>query len=165
MPLLEDGRLRPDDWTSIEDDAPLPDGPAIISLDRLRAEAAALAGRNAPLGVAVAPETQPEEIAPFLDRLALVAVRMPKPKDGRAFTQARSLREHHGFTGEIRATGHIIPDHYAMLLRCGVTTVEVPEGTDPATWTRSRDAIRVGYQAAQGADRPLSLLRRKLELA
>ncbi|WP_043363254.1 DUF934 domain-containing protein [Belnapia sp. F-4-1] len=165
MPLLEDGRLRPDDWTSIEDDAPLPEGPAIISLARLQAEAATLAGRNAPLGVAVAPETQPEEIAPFLSRLALVALRMPKSKDGRAFTQARSLREHHGFAGEIRATGHVLPDQYAMLLRCGVSTVEVPEGTRPETWARSRDAIRIGYQAAQGADHPLSLLRRKLELA
>ncbi len=165
MPLLEDGRLRPDDWTSIEDDAPLPDGPAIISLARLRSEADALAGRNAPLGVALDPGTQSEEVAPFLPRLALVALRLPKAKDGRAFTQARSLREHHGFTGEIRATGHVLPDQYAMLLRCGVTTVEVPEGTDPTTWARSRDAIRIAYQAAQGADRPLSLLRRKLELA
>jgi uncharacterized protein (DUF934 family) len=165
MPLLEDGRLRPDDWTSIEDDAPLPDGPAIISLARLRAEADALAGRNAPLGVALTPDTQSEEVAPFLPRLALVALRLPKAKDGRAFTQARSLREHHGFTGEIRATGHVLPDQYAMLLRCGVTTVEVPEGTDPTKWARSRDAIRIAYQAAQGADRPLSLLRRKLELA
>ncbi|MBL6456590.1 DUF934 domain-containing protein [Belnapia sp. T6] len=165
MPLLEDGRLRPDDWTSIEDEAPLPEGPAIVSLARLRAEADALAGRNAPLGVALSPETQPEEVAPFLDRLALVAVCLPKSKDGRAFTQIRALREHHGFTGEIRATGHVLPDQYAMLLRCGVTTVEVPESTDPATWTRSRDTIRIAYQAAQSADRPLSLLRRKLELA
>ena len=165
MPLLEDGRLRPDDWTSIEDDAPLPDGPAIVSLARLRAEADALAGRNAPLGVALDPGTQPEEAAPFLPRLALVALRLPKAKDGRAFTQARSLREHHGFGGEIRATGHVLPDQYAMLLRCGVTTVEVPEGTDPNTWERSRDAVRIAYQAAQGAARPLSLLRRKLELA
>jgi uncharacterized protein (DUF934 family) len=165
MPLLEDGRLRPDDWTSIEDDAPLPDGPAIVSLARLRAEGDALAGRNAPLGVALAPDAQPEEVAPFLLRLALVALRLPKAKDGRAFTQARSLREHHGFTGEIRATGHVLPDQYAMLLRCGVSTVEVAEGTRPETWARSRDTIRVAYQAAQGADRPLSLLRRKLELA
>ncbi|WP_043341591.1 DUF934 domain-containing protein [Belnapia moabensis] len=165
MPLLEDGRLRPDDWTHVEDEAPLPEGPAIVSLARLRAEAASLAGRNAPLGVALPPETQPEEIAPFLDRLALIAVKMPKSKDGRAFTQIRALREHHGFAGEIRAAGHILPDQYAMLLRCGVTTVEVPEGTKPETWARSRDTIRIAYQAAQGADRPLSLLRRKLELA
>ncbi len=165
MPLLEAGELRPDAWSLVEDEAPLPDGPAIVSLARLRAEAAALAGRNAPLGVALPPEAQPEEIAPFLDRLALVAVRLPKSKDGRAFTQIRALREHHGFTGEVRATGHVLPDQYAMLLRCGVSTIEVAEGTDPATWARSRDAIRIAYQAAQGADRPLSLLRRKLELA
>ena len=165
MLLLEDGRLRPDDWTSVEDDAPLPDGPAIVSLARLRAEAATLAGRNAPLGVALTPDAQPEEIAPFLDRLALVALRLPKAKDGRAFTQARSLREHHGFRGEIRATGHVLPDHHAMLLRCGVSSIEVAEGTDAATWARSRDVVRIGYQAAQSADRPLSLLRRKLELA
>jgi hypothetical protein len=36
------------------------------------------------------------------------------------------------FSGEIRATGNILPDQYAFLLRCGIATVETLDGTDPA---------------------------------
>ena len=165
MPLLEDGRLRPDEYVAVEDEAVLPDGPVIIGLDRLRREASALVGRNAPLGVVLPPEVQAGEIAALLPLLSLVAVRLPKSKDGRAFTQARALREYHGFTGEVRATGHVIPDHYAMLLRCGVSTVEVPEGADAAVWDAARKVIGIGYQAAQTPDAPLSLLRRRLAVA
>jgi uncharacterized protein (DUF934 family) len=162
MPVLEDGRLRPDDWVTVDDDATLPDAPVILSLARLQRDAAGLAGRNAPFGVALPPETQPEEIGPWLDRLALVVVLLPKSRDGRAFTQARALREHHGYTGEIRATGHVIPDQYTALRRCGVSTVAVPEGTDPAAWDAARRVVGIAYQPALTPDAPLSLLRRRL---
>jgi len=161
MPLLEDGRLVADDWAVVADDAPLPDAPAILTLARLRAEA--VSGRNAKLGLALDPATQPEEIADLLPRLSLIAVTLPKSKDGRAFTQARSLREHFAFQGEIRATGHVLPDHYRMLLRCGVSTVQVPEGADPAVWTRSADVVDIAYQPALDAGAPLGLLRRRME--
>ena len=163
MPLLEDGRLVADDWVVVADDAPLPDAPAILTLARLRAED--LTGRNAKLGLALDPATRPEEIADLLPRLSLVAVRLPKSKDGRAFTQARALREYHGFTGEIRATVHVLPDHYRMLSRCGVGTVEVPEGSDPTQWTRSRDVVDIAYQPAQDGGAPLGLRRRRLATA
>jgi uncharacterized protein (DUF934 family) len=161
MPLLEDGRLVADDWVTVADDAPLPDAPAILSLARLRTET--LDGRNAPLGLALDPATQPEAIADLLPRLSLVAVLLPKSKDGRAFTQARALREHFGFQGEIRATGHVLPDQYRMLLRCGVSTVELPDGADPAVWTRSADIVDIAYQPARDAGAPLGLRRRRLE--
>ena len=88
---------------------------------------------------------------------------LPKSKDGRAFTQARALREHFGFQGEIRATGHVLPDQYRMLLRCGVSTVQLPDGADPAVWTRSADIVDIAYQPARDAGAPLGLRRRRLE--
>ena len=52
MPLWKDGAFRQDDWTIVADDQPVPDGgKAIVSLKRWRDERAALAGRNAPLGL------------------------------------------------------------------------------------------------------------------
>ena len=156
MPLLEDGRILPDAWVGVDDDAPLPEGPVIVPLARL-AEAA---GRNAPLGVSIGNDVRVDALAAWLPRLALVQVVLPKSKDGRAFSQIRALREYHGFTGEIRVAGHVIPDHYAMLLRCGASTVVVPEGADPAVWQDSRHVVRIAYQHAQSAEQPLALLRR-----
>jgi uncharacterized protein (DUF934 family) len=164
MPLLEYGRPVPDPWIAVADEAPLPEGvPALVTLARLLAEEAALSGRDAKLGVALPNDADPALIAPLLDRLSLVALRVPKHRDGRAFTQARSLREHHAFEGEIRATGHVLPDQYAFLLRCGVTTVELPEGADPEAWHRALHLIPLAYQPAVAGDAaPLGLLRRHL---
>jgi uncharacterized protein (DUF934 family) len=160
MPLLENGRLVADEWVRVANDAPLPEAPAILSLARLRSEE--LSGRNAPVGLALDPATQPEEIADLLPRLSLVTVTLPKSKDGRAFTQARALREHFGFRGEIRATGHVLPDQYRMLQRCGVSTVELPEGADAAQWERSRDLVDIAYQPALEEGSALGLRRRRL---
>ena len=165
MPLLEKDRLVPDPWVAVGDDDPIPDQPAVLSPARLRRDAAALAGRNAPLGLALPPGTQAEEVADLLPRVSLVLLRLGGFKDGRAFTQARALRQHHGFAGEIRATGHVLPDQHLALLRCGVSTVEVPEGADLDQWRASREVVGIGYQAAMTPDRPLSLLRRRLALA
>ena len=52
-----------------------------------------------------------------------------------------------------------------MLLRCGFSTVEVPEGTDPAVWDAARKVVDIGYQPALTPDAPLSLLRRRLKVA
>ncbi len=165
MPLLENGGLVADPWVAVAPDAPIPDAPAIIGHDRALAEAEALAGRNTPLGVTLPNDVPPETLLPILDRLSLVVLDLPKFRDGRAFTQARTLRERHGFRGEIRAAGHVIPDQYAALLRCGVTTVAVPEGTDPTVWDAARRVVSIAYQPRLDPTAPLAGLRRRLELA
>ncbi len=162
MPVLEKGALRADDWQVVDDEAALPDAPVLISLARLLRDAALLAGRNAPLGVAIGNDVNPDVLAPLLPRLALVQVVLPKSRDGRAFSQARKLREYLGYTGEIRVAGHVIPDHYAMLLRCGASTVVVAEGTDAAVWEASRKVVSIAYQHGLAAETPISLLRRKV---
>ncbi|MFU8880912.1 MAG: DUF934 domain-containing protein [Rhodobacterales bacterium] len=45
--------------------------------------------------------------------------------DGRGFTLARRLRLR-GYTGRLRATGHVIADQYAMARRAGFDEVEIP---------------------------------------
>ncbi len=161
MPLLEAGRIVEDAWATVADDESIAgDRPVIISLARLQADEAALAGRNAPLGVLLPSNAKPEAIAALLPRLALVAVEFPKYRDGRGFTIARTLRERYGFAGEIRAVGAVLPDQHAFLLRCGFTTVVLPPGQDAARWAEALDQIQIAYQPAITDDQPLSLLRR-----
>ena len=52
------------------------------------------------------------------DGAALVRVEFPSFSDGRGFTIARELRQR-GFTGHLRASGHVIADQYAMARRSG----------------------------------------------
>ena len=46
-------------------------------------------------------------------------------KDGRPFSEAKKLRVEFKFKNEIRASGHILPDQYIFLLRCGFNSVEI----------------------------------------
>jgi uncharacterized protein (DUF934 family) len=166
MPLLENGVLAEDRFAQVADDAELPaDAPALISLARLRRDAEKLAGRNAELGVQVGTATHPEDIADLLDRVALVAVEFPKFRDGRGFTIARTLRERFGYTGEIRAVGHVLPDQHGFLLRCGFSSVVVPEGADLGPWTAALSRFHIAYQAGVDDAAPVSGLRRRLPRA
>jgi len=166
MPLVENGRLVADSWVSLADDAAVPaEGGVIVSLARWQAERDALSARTAPVGVRLPSTVAAGALAPDLERFALVVVEFPKFRDGRGFTSARELRERWGFTGEIRAVGNIIADQYPLLVRCGVSTVEVPEGTDVETWARTLNTVTIAYQASVGGDEPLALLRRRVAAA
>jgi uncharacterized protein (DUF934 family) len=165
MPLLEKGIPVEDRFVPVADDAPLPaDRPAIVPLARLQRDAAALAGRNVALGVQVGSATKPEDIAPLLDRVALVVIEFPKFRDGRGFTIARTLRERYGYAGELRAVGHVLPDQYEFLVRCGFSSVAVPEGADIGLWAAALSRFHVAYQPGVDEAPVISGLRRRLAL-
>src|SRR5262245_50185103 len=105
MRLVKQGRVVEDRFVRWLDDAPVPEGVAVIVPHaRLFAEPDLLR-RSAPTGVIWPNDRKVAELAPYVDRLALVALVFPVFKDGRAFSQARPLREQYGFAGELRASG------------------------------------------------------------
>jgi uncharacterized protein (DUF934 family) len=165
MALVELGKVVADSWVRIGDEDALPlESPAIVTLARLRREGDALLTRNGPLGVILPSDTQADDVADLVDRVSLFVIEFPKFRDGRGFTLARALREHYHFKGELRATGHTLPDQYIFLLRCGFNAVETPEGTDPARWAEAMGNFDIVYQSMLAKDETLTGLRRKLEL-
>ena len=54
-----------------------------------------------------------------------IAIKFAVFNDGRGISLAVLLRERHGFKGEIRAVGHLIPDLAQFLLRSGFDTAEI----------------------------------------
>ena len=56
--------------------------------------------------------------------IVMIRVDFPSFVDGRGFTIARQLRLH-GYTGRLRAKGHVIADQYAMARRAGFDEVEI----------------------------------------
>jgi uncharacterized protein (DUF934 family) len=71
-------------------------------------------------------DANPDEIAQQLDGIEMVRVDFPSFADGRGFTIARVLRLA-GYTGRLRAKGHVLADQYAMARRCGFDEVEINE--------------------------------------
>lgn len=153
MPLIRDGRIVEDGWHRAADAAALAaaGGDVIVPLPLWREAAAALLARPGRLGVALANDEQPEALAGSLDRLSLVALTFPKFTDGRAYSQARLLRERLGFRGELRATGKVLSDQLAFMRRCGFDAFEVAQGEDPADWRKQAAAFSAFYQRAADA--------------
>lgn len=99
--------------------------------------------------VEVASDTRPEAL-PDVTGAGLVAVAFPAFSDGRGFTLARHLRAR-GFTGRLRARGHVIADQYAMARRSGFDEVEISDdlaARQPADqWRFRADWQAHDYQA------------------
>lgn len=84
-----------------------------------------------------------------------IAILFPNFSDGRGFSLARLLRDRHGFGGELRAVGTLIPDQAQFLLRSGFDTAEIADSSAAETWKTSLNVIRHIYQPA--ARNPLPL--------
>lgn len=81
------------------------------------------------LGVLIQPADNVKDLAPHIDRIALVAVSFPAFNDGRAFSHASLLRERLAYAGELRAVGDVLIDQIPLMLRCGITSFAVTNAT------------------------------------
>jgi uncharacterized protein (DUF934 family) len=164
MPLVENGKVVEDRYVRVDDDAPLPDRvPVIVSAKRFLADADALVQRDGSLGVLWPNDRRVTELKPWLGHLALIALNFPKFRDGRAYSQARQLRENSGFRGTLRATGDVLRDQFHFLVRAGFDSFDVKKPADAAAFAASVARYTVVYQP--GADGRLPALRRRLQSA
>ena len=138
MRLVKAGRVIEDRFVRVVDDAPVPEGVAVVlPAARLLADARDLVLRQAPTGVIWPNDRKIAELAPYLDWIALVALVFPTFRDGRAYSQARLLRERHQFRGELRATGQVLRDQLLFLQRAGFDTFEVTKDADAAAFAEA----------------------------
>ena len=84
----------------------------------------------------------------------------PGFRDGRAYSQARILRERYGFGGEMRATGQVLRDQFLFLLRAGFDSFEVSKEADAAAFVESIQTFDVFYQPT--GDGRATAFRRRL---
>ncbi|MBT5413776.1 MAG: DUF934 domain-containing protein [Rhodospirillaceae bacterium] len=171
MPVIKDGRLVEDDWTFIPDFLPLDEvARPVVSLARWRDGDCALRARNGRLGLRLPNDTDPAAIGADLDRFALIELEFPVFKDGRAYSQARLLRERHGYRGELRAVGEVVRDQYFFLERCGFDSVSVAgdkadQGRALEGWYEAMAEISVPMQPAADQRPPASSLRERRRAA
>ncbi|MSO89282.1 MAG: DUF934 domain-containing protein [Rhodospirillaceae bacterium] len=147
MPLLKNGKEVEDPWHLAVDGDALPvNGPVIVFLARWKAEREALLRRNIGVGVRLKNTDKVAELADDLDRLGVVALEFPKFSDGRAYTQARLLRERYAYRGELRATGNVLPDQLLFMHRCGFDAFEATDPRVLRNWENVVGAFSLFYQ-------------------
>lgn len=166
--IIRDRRIVEDDWLKLDDGALAPaSGKIIVSFARWQAEKPLLRARGN-VGVTISSNLDVADLKDDLAALNLIELSFvfiqPKPEggrtyDGRAYTQARLLRERLGFTGEIRATGDVFRDSMHYMQRCGINAFALKPGQDLDDALKAFDDFSDAYQGA--ADNPLQIFRRR----
>jgi uncharacterized protein (DUF934 family) len=160
MPLVKHGKISPDGFVHVADDAELPgDGAVLVSAARLLADPEALLRRTGKTGVIWPNNRDVDDLVPYLDRLGAVALVFPTFRDGRAYSQARLLRERFRYRGELRATGQVLRDQFVFMLRAGFNAFEVKKDSDAAAFADTVKRYSVFYQPT-GDGRVTALHRR-----
>jgi len=100
--------------------------------------------------VDLSPDIDPTGMMRKLHTLRGIRIDFPSFADGRGFTIARQLRLM-GFTGRLRACGHVLADQYAMARRAGFDEVEIDDALatrqPESQWLARADWQRHDYQS------------------
>src|SRR4029077_2855735 len=163
MPLVKGGKITDDVFVHVADGAALPDdGAVLVSAARFLGNPAAILDRKARAGVIWPNNRDVDDLVPHLDRLAVVALVFPRFRDGRAYSQARLLRERFSYRGELRATGQVLRDQFVFMLRAGFDAFEVKKVADAEAFALTARRYSVFYQPT--GDGRLTALHRRMQL-
>jgi uncharacterized protein (DUF934 family) len=162
MPLVKNGKIAGDAFVHVADDAEFPaDGAILISAARFLEDPEALLRRAGKLGVVWPNNRDIDDLVPYLDRLAAVGLVFPTFRDGRAYSQARLLRERHGYRGELRATGQVLRDQFVFMLRAGFDAFDVKKESDAEAFALTAKRYSVFYQPT--GDGRITALHRRMQ--
>jgi uncharacterized protein (DUF934 family) len=161
MPLVRNEKITADDFVRVADDAAIPEGGNIlIPVSRFLEDAEALLQRDGKVGVILPNNRDPDDLEPYLERLALIALVFPTFRDGRAYSQARLLRERYSYDGELRATGQVLRDQFVFMLRAGFDSFDVKKPSDAEAFAGVAKRYSVFYQPT--GDGRITAFRRRL---
>jgi uncharacterized protein (DUF934 family) len=125
--LVKGGRVIDDGFVTVADGEALPQAPVIVSLKRFLAEKSTLLARPFPLGVQLESADSPEALDEDIHKLGVIVLHVAHFRDGRAYSWARLIRTRLRYTGELRASGHILKDQLAFFVRVGVDAFELAQ--------------------------------------
>jgi len=163
MPLVKHGKITNDTLVHVADDAEIPgEGAILIPTARFLEDAEGFSRRAGRTGVIWPNNRDVDDLVPYLARLAVIALELPTFRDGRAYSQARLLRERHGFKGELRATGQVLRDQFVFMLRAGFDAFEVKKQSDAEAFAATVKRYSVFYQPT--GDGRLTALHRRMQL-
>ena len=163
MPLVKGGKITDDTFVAVADDAALPEGgDVLVSAARFLRDPGSFAQRAGKTGVIWPNNRDVDDLVPHLERLAVVALAFPSFRDGRAYSQARILRERHAYRGELRATGQVLRDQFVFMLRAGFDAFEVRKQADAEAFAQTVKRYSVFYQPT--GDGRITALHRRMQL-
>jgi len=162
MQIIKNRQIIKDQWQHVADDADisqLPVGDIIVPLTLWQAHKTGLLQRRGQLGIRLNGDNDVAEIATDLQHFAVIALQFPAFRDGRAYSMARALRQHFGYSGELRAVGNVLRDQAGYMARVGFDAFEIDPKQKIEDALSAFSEISVRYQAS--SDEPLPIYRRR----
>lgn len=151
MPIYKAGHLHEDDWLHLDDEILPAETACTVPAARWLEEKEELKKHTGKLGIRVDNDFSIEEIAEELEWFELIVLEFGLFNDGRNFSSARNLRKRFNFSGEIRASGDILPDQLFYLQRVGIDAFELDEKQLPFVETALTE-LSVRYQSSVDID-------------
>ena len=146
MPLLKNNQFVADDYVTVDDEEALPSsGKLIVTLARLKKDWDDIAKLPAMIGVKLANTDKPEDLKPYLSKVALVQLPFPAFNDGRSYSIGRELRLD-GYRGELRAEGNVLPDQLQMMRQVGFDSFLVSDRFPLEVWQKAAHQMSLAYQ-------------------
>ncbi len=165
MQIIKNRQIIEDRWQHIPDLTDgvtadtLPAGDIIVPFALWQSDKERLLRHSGGLGVRLNSDHDVAEISPDLSHFAIVALQFPSFRDGRSYSIATALRQHYGYTGELRAVGNVLRDQLAYMERAGFDAFEIDASQTIEDALNAFDEISVKYQTS--SDEPLPLYRRR----
>jgi len=141
--LSKDGTVADNTYQFIGEDAVLPQGDVVLTVDQLD-QLANITGKKA---LFITVDTSPEVNEFPLDQLDAIFIDFAGFNDGRGYSFAALLRRQ-GFQGELRATGDVFKDVLNYMKRSGFDTFVIKEGKDIQEAAAGLNDFRHPYQAS-----------------
>jgi uncharacterized protein (DUF934 family) len=148
MQIIKDKEIINNSWSYIADDDNLKSGDISVSVCRWKKDRTLLLTRQGKIGIRIRPDDSTADIADDLDKVQLIELDFPALADGRLFSHAWLLRGRYHYQGEVRATGHYLPDQVFYLSRVGVNAFRPEKPDDLPVLLESLNDFSVTYQSS-----------------
>ncbi len=160
--LIRDQNVVADTVITLADEDALPsDGAVLVSWDRWQTEREHLLATKLSVGVQIPNTLDLADSAPTLLDRPLIALSFPAFGDGRAYSQARLLRDRYRYRGEIRACGQaVVRDQLQGMWRSGINSFALRPDQDPAACLQAFADFSAAYQPATDELVPVFVRRR-----
>ena len=137
--LVRDLKIAEDDWRLVDE------GPAAPGLI---APLGAWQENPDGAGVWLRSDTEIETVATVVLAAPVIAIEFPAFADGRGLSMGALLRSRHGYGGELRAFGEVVPDLTEYMHRCGFNAFVMANERDAKAAIASIGRMSDHYQAS-----------------
>ncbi len=162
--ILKNGQVHSDNWQvlRLEADAEpaaqaVAAGQWLVPFNVWVAQRDTLKARAGEIGVWLSPNDDLNAVASDFAAWPLVAIDFPKFTDGRGYSIAWRLRNHHKYSGELRAIGNVLVDQLFFMLRVGFDTLALDPKVSPESALKHLTPFPDTYQGS--TDNPAPLFR------